>query len=61
MDGYELADRLRALPETRRSRLIALTGYGQPQDKERAVQAGFDHHLAKPAKPGEVLSLLPKN
>lgn len=59
MDGYELARRLRALPETRRSVLVALTGYGQPQDKERAMKAGFDHHLAKPARPGDILSLLP--
>ena len=58
MDGYELARRLRGLPETARSTLVALTGYGQLQDKERAKDAGFDHHLVKPAKVVDVLSLL---
>jgi len=60
MDGYELARRLRLLPETARSLLVAVTGYGQPQDKERALQAGFDHHLVKPVKLGDVLGLLTK-
>lgn len=58
MDGYELAHHLRTLPETARSSLVALTGYGQPQDKERALDAGFDHHLVKPAKVADVLGLL---
>jgi CheY-like chemotaxis protein len=58
MDGYELARRLRSIPETAKSQLIAVTGYGQPQDKERAIQAGFDHHLVKPAKPGDVIGLI---
>ena len=61
MDGYELAHHLRTLPETARSSLVALTGYGQPQDKERALDAGFDHHLVKPAKVADVLGLLSKN
>jgi signal transduction histidine kinase/CheY-like chemotaxis protein len=60
LDGYELACRLRALPETTRSSLVAVTGYGQPEDRERATKAGFDHHLVKPAKLAEVLSLFPK-
>lgn len=58
-DGYELARRLRALPETAHSILVAVTGYGQPQDKERTAAAGFDHHLVKPVKLGDVLNLLP--
>jgi CheY-like chemotaxis protein len=58
MDGYELARRLRALPETSRSLLVAVTGYGQPQDMEHAREAGFDRHLVKPVKHGEILSLL---
>ena len=46
VDGYELARRIRAAaPEVR---LIALTGYGQPEDKARAVAAGFDYLLTKP-------------
>jgi PAS domain S-box-containing protein len=48
MDGYELAKRLRAMPELRELRLIALTGYGQADDRERAIAAGFDDHLVKP-------------
>jgi signal transduction histidine kinase/CheY-like chemotaxis protein len=48
MDGYELAARLRALPGGDHLRLIALTGYGQASDRERARAAGFDAHLVKP-------------
>jgi CheY-like chemotaxis protein len=50
MSGYELAQRLRALPGGRDLVLVAMTGYGQPQDRERALQAGFDYHLVKPAE-----------
>jgi PAS domain S-box-containing protein len=50
MDGYELAERLRALPGFARVYLVALTGYGQPGDRERALAAGFDSHLVKPAE-----------
>ena len=50
MDGYELAARLRALPGFDRVYLVALTGYGQPGDRERALAAGFDNHLVKPAE-----------
>ena len=48
MDGYELARRLRSMPSLRAVRLIALTGYGQAEDRERALDAGFDDHLVKP-------------
>jgi PAS domain S-box-containing protein len=48
MDGYELARRLRAMPEMSRLRLVALTGYGQAEDQQRALAAGFDAHLVKP-------------
>jgi CheY-like chemotaxis protein len=48
MDGYELASHLRALPIQGGLRLIALTGYGQPSDRQRTREAGFDHHLVKP-------------
>ena len=58
MDGYEVARRLRAIAETRASCLIALTGYGQPADRERARDAGFDHHLTKPADPDALLALV---
>jgi CheY-like chemotaxis protein len=57
MDGYEVARRLRALPGLEDVTLIALTGYGQHDDLERARQAGFDHHLLKPVLPEAVLAL----
>lgn len=49
MDGYEVARRLRANQRCRAMRLVALTGYGQPDDRDEARRAGFDHHLVKPA------------
>jgi len=48
MDGNELARRLRADPATRDMVLVAVTGYGQEQDRKAALEAGFDHHLVKP-------------
>ena len=48
MDGYELARRLKATPELRDVRLIAVTGYGQPSDREKALDAGFFEHVTKP-------------
>jgi signal transduction histidine kinase len=53
-DGYELARRLRAASAPGRIRLIALTGHGQPEDRERALAAGFDAHLVKPATADQV-------
>ena len=48
LNGYDLAKRLRAIPDTHGLRLIALTGYSQPEDRERSKEAGFDAHLVKP-------------
>jgi CheY-like chemotaxis protein len=48
MTGYELAQRLRQMPGGASRTLIATTGWGQQKDRERAFQAGFDHHLTKP-------------
>ena len=48
LNGYELARRLRALECGRRMTLIAATGWGQEKDRQRAFDAGFDHHLTKP-------------
>ena len=48
MDGYELASRFTSHPRLARTRLVALTGYGQAQDRERAAAAGFHAHLLKP-------------
>jgi PAS domain S-box-containing protein len=58
MDGYELARRLRAQPACRGALFIALTGYGQPGDRELTRQAGFDHHFVKPVDAGELLEAL---
>lgn len=58
MDGCELARRLRALPQMAQAVLIALTGYGQTDDRQRSKAAGFDHHLVKPVDPDALLALL---
>jgi signal transduction histidine kinase/DNA-binding response OmpR family regulator len=50
-DGYEVARTLRASTEARDVPLIALTGYGQPHDRRRALEAGFDTHIVKPIDP----------
>jgi CheY-like chemotaxis protein len=54
MDGYEVARRLRAQDAFRRTPLIAVTGYGQENDRQRSVQAGFDEHFTKPVDPEEL-------
>jgi PAS domain S-box-containing protein len=48
MDGYQVAQALRARPEGKALLLIALTGWGDADDKKRAIEAGFDYHFAKP-------------
>ena len=48
MDGYEVATRLRQEDCCRDAVLIAVSGYGQPEDLRRSKEAGFDHHLVKP-------------
>jgi CheY-like chemotaxis protein len=58
MDGYELARRLRHGTPPFRGKLIALTGYGQQQDVEKAMSAGFDAHLTKPVQPDALLELI---
>ena len=60
IDGYELARRLRALPVTASSTLVALTGYGQTENRERASDAGFDHFLVKPVMLDDVLAVFSK-
>ena len=54
MDGYELAQRLRAGPEGARIRLIALTGYGQAGDRARSNAAGFERHFVKPVDHAQI-------
>jgi len=51
MDGYELARRIRSHPQGRDVRLVALTGYGFPEDRQQSRQAGFARHLVKPVEP----------
>ena len=58
VDGYQLAERVRATPWGGRTVLIAVTGWGQEDDRRRALSAGFDHHLTKPVSPEAVESLL---
>jgi signal transduction histidine kinase len=58
MNGYELAARLLQLPETRDSTLVALTGYGQDEDRRRSAQAGFHHHVIKPVERETLLAIL---
>jgi len=50
VDGYELARMLKAHPQLKSIRLVAHTGYGSPEDRRKAHQAGFDAHLVKPAE-----------
>jgi signal transduction histidine kinase/CheY-like chemotaxis protein len=57
-DGYEVARRIRAAPGGASLLLVALTGYGQPADRRRAEEAGFDLHLVKPVDPAQLLALL---
>jgi PAS domain S-box-containing protein len=58
MDGYEVARRLRGEPWGAQIVLVALTGWGQKQDKEAAAAAGFDHHLTKPLGPNTLADIL---
>jgi CheY-like chemotaxis protein len=48
VSGYEVARTLRADERLRGTRLVALSGYAQPEDRERAMEAGFEAHLPKP-------------
>jgi signal transduction histidine kinase/ActR/RegA family two-component response regulator len=58
MNGYEVARELRAREGTRSTIIVALTGYGQPEDRARAAEAGFTDHLTKPISPENLLALL---
>jgi CheY-like chemotaxis protein/nitrogen-specific signal transduction histidine kinase len=58
LDGYELGERLREHPHCRDTVLVALTGYGRPEDKQRSWQTGFHHHLTKPVQFATINSLL---
>ena len=58
MNGYEVAPRLREIPGMKRATLVALTGWGTREDRARSSEAGFDHHLTKPADMNAVETLL---
>ena len=58
INGYEVAKRLRASEITRDAALVAVTGWGQEDDKRRAREAGFDLHMVKPVEPDQILEVL---
>jgi signal transduction histidine kinase/CheY-like chemotaxis protein len=58
MNGYDFAQAFRAIPGNAGRLLIALTGYATEEDKEKALQAGFDHHMAKPPRLSLLIDLL---
>jgi DNA-binding response OmpR family regulator len=58
MDGFEVAKRLREQEWMAGVMLVAMTGYGQEEDRRRSREAGFDHHMVKPIDPGALEALL---
>ena len=58
MDGYEVARRIRRMPECANTVLIALTGWGQDMDRRQSREAGFHHHLVKPVDLDALTSIL---
>jgi signal transduction histidine kinase/CheY-like chemotaxis protein len=60
MTGYEVAERIRAFGRDPAHLLIAITGYGQKEDKLNAFKAGFDHHLTKPVSAKDIEELMQK-
>lgn len=58
MSGYELGRRLRADSRFSGMRLVAVTGWGQDEDRRQSMESGFDHHLTKPVDPAEVQTLV---
>jgi CheY-like chemotaxis protein len=58
LDGYAVANQLRDTATRRLPCLIAMTGYGTDEDRQRTQEAGFDHHIVKPIEPAELNALL---
>ena len=58
MDGFAVARAMRVNPVVKDAILVALTGYGQPQDRDRSLKAGFDRHLTKPISHDQLRGLL---
>ena len=61
MNGYAVARQLRETRNKRPQCLIAMTGYGTDEDRQRTVEAGFDHHIVKPIEPAELNALLARS
>jgi CheY-like chemotaxis protein len=58
MNGYEVAQRIRKQRGDHKVALVAVTGWGQEEDRRRAMEAGFDHHLTKPVETAALMRLL---
>jgi signal transduction histidine kinase/DNA-binding response OmpR family regulator len=58
LDGYQVAERMRRLPALRRTLVVAVSGYGQEEDRARSMAAGFDYHVVKPIDPLVITGLL---
>ncbi len=58
VNGYEVALRLRGMPELTKTLLVAITGYGRPADIQRCKEVGIDLHFLKPADPEEIKNVL---
>jgi CheY-like chemotaxis protein len=61
MSGYELARRMRGEPRLEGVQLVAVTGWGQDDDRRQSKEAGLDHHLTKPVDPREVQALVARS
>jgi CheY-like chemotaxis protein len=57
-DGYDVVQAARRAPDGQSLCLVALTGYGQPQDRRRGIDAGFDAYLVKPVSPEDLARVL---
>jgi DNA-binding response OmpR family regulator len=58
LNGYEACRRIREQPWGKKVVLIAVTGWGQEEDRRRSHEAGFDRHMVKPVDPQELMKLL---
>jgi CheY-like chemotaxis protein len=61
MDGYEVARRLRRVPGGEHALLIAVTGFGRDEDRQRSKEAGFDRHVTKPLDPRSLPTLIQRS
>ena len=58
LNGYEAARQIRKLPRGDQSVIVAVTGWGQEEDRRRSSEAGFDHHIVKPVEPSAIEAIL---